>query len=58
MKIMSNHNNKIQDLSRKLIAADDNTEDLGDQRDFLVKRYVGSQRLALAIANSHSEKAK
>lgn len=42
----------MQDLANNLELADDTLDDLTDQRDLLLQRYVGSQRLALAVANA------
>ena len=48
----------MKDLVGNLELADATTEELTDQRDLLLKRYVGAQRLALAVINGKHEVAK
>lgn len=45
-------------LADQLDIADGTIAELEDQRDLLVRRYVGSQRLALAASTASSDRAK
>ncbi|CDW80517.1 UNKNOWN [Stylonychia lemnae] len=50
--------NSITDLTDNLIHADEALDLLTGQRDFLLRRYVGSQRLALAASKAQVNKTK
>lgn len=49
---------KMDKTADELDIADGTINDLEAQRDLLVRRYVGSQRLALAVTTSSCERAK
>jgi len=45
-------------LAQNLDMQERHLEDLTDQRDLLVKSFISSQKLALAVINQNSQKAK